>query len=137
MLRVHSKTCVQRVLERVSNARSVPSLRGAGELGGVLPYVVKKDIGNRLRSCYNWALGFIEGPSVVFNVAHLPHQSRDAPAAAERNGYRKPIGMNQTLKQRKGASPVEAILQPFADGAEVGGVRHGGAVQRVVLQVHR
>lgn len=36
--------------------------------------------------------------------------------------------MNQRWKHGKGASPVEAILQPFADGAEVGGVSYGGAV---------
>lgn len=34
------------------------------------------------------------------------------------------------------APPVEAVLQSFADGAEVGGVRHRSAVQRVVLQVY-
>lgn len=35
------------------------------------------------------------------------------------------------------APPVEAVLQPFADGAEVSGVRHHSAVQRVVPQVYR
>lgn len=35
------------------------------------------------------------------------------------------------------ASPVKAILQTLADGAEVSGVSHYGAVQRVVLQIYR
>lgn len=33
-------------------------------------------------------------------------------------------------------SPVKAVLQSLADSAEVGGVRHRSAVQRVVLQIH-
>lgn len=35
------------------------------------------------------------------------------------------------------ASPVEAVLQSFADSAEVSGVSHRGAVQRVVPQIYR
>ncbi len=34
------------------------------------------------------------------------------------------------------APPVEAVLQSFADGAEVSGVGHRSAVQRVVLQIY-
>ena len=33
--------------------------------------------------------------------------------------------------------PVEAVVQPLADGAEVRGVGHHGAVEGVVPQVHR
>lgn len=32
--------------------------------------------------------------------------------------------------------PVETVLQPFADCAEVSGVSHRSAVQRVVPQVY-
>lgn len=39
-------------------------------------------------------------------------------------------------EERLAAAPVEAVLQSFADGAEVGGVSHHSAVQRVVLQVY-
>lgn len=34
------------------------------------------------------------------------------------------------------APPVETVLQSSADGAEVSGVSHGGAVQRVVPQIY-
>lgn len=34
------------------------------------------------------------------------------------------------------APPVEAVLQSFADGAEVSGVSHHSAVQRVVPQIY-
>lgn len=34
------------------------------------------------------------------------------------------------------APPVEAVLQSFADSAEVGGVSHHSAVQRVVPQIY-
>lgn len=43
------------------------------------PNVVQENIGHHLGSGYNWALGFIEGAGVVFNVAHLPHQCGDSP----------------------------------------------------------
>lgn len=32
--------------------------------------------------------------------------------------------------------PIESVHQSFADGAEVSGVSHHSAVQRVVLQVY-
>lgn len=43
--------------------------------------------------------------------------------------------LNACWAEVRVAPPVEAVLQPFADGAEVSGVCHHGAVQRVVLQV--
>lgn len=36
----------------------------------------------------------------------------------------------------RAAPPVEAVLQPFADGAEVSGVSDNSAVQRVVPQIY-
>lgn len=35
------------------------------------------------------------------------------------------------------APPVKAVLQPCADGAEVGGVSHHSAVQGVVPEIYR
>lgn len=37
----------------------------------------------------------------------------------------------------RAAPPVEAVLQSFADGAEVSGVCHHSAIQRVVPQINR
>lgn len=99
---------------------------------------MQENVSHHFGCCYNWALGFVESACVVFDVAHLPHQRRD-PSAGE-NSVKHPSARTQGSESREwgvsGSPPVEAVLQPFADGAEVGGVCHRSAVQRVVLQVH-
>lgn len=56
--------------------------------------------------------------------------------------YRQNLVLIQVIIQEKiefqaVASPVEAVLKTFADGAEVSRVSHNSAVERVVLQIYR
>ena len=44
--------------------------------------------------------------------------------------------MKSEVQIMRAAPPVEAVLQPFADGAEVSGVSDNSAVQRVVPQIY-
>lgn len=110
---------------------------------------MQENISHHFGSCYNWALGFVESAGVVFNVAHLPHQRGDSPDAEgisalelhanyvlQGTFFHIKIPWVHLREERLAAPPVEAVLQSFADGTEVGGVGHHSAVQRVVPQVY-
>lgn len=101
---------------------------------------MEQDVCHHLGSSYDGALGLVESAGVVFDVAHLPHQCRDPPEAEQQQQHMNLKSTrpwyNGAGEVVSGAPPVETVVQPSADGADVGGVRHHGAVQRVVPQIH-
>lgn len=46
------------------------------------------------------------------------------------------VNKNLYVRVMCAALPIEAVLQTFANGADVSGVSHCSAVQRVVLQIN-